>query len=115
MNYDPNLISSMRAVQTVRLTLAAWEYRATLEVTVGGNCSGLDVLEAAVDNAYQRMWDAFEENGTPVELVLKRPGAVEGEEDELLCTPGEDVDAVWLASYVIAVEIVSIEKKAEDV
>ena len=38
MNYDPNLVlCGRRAVQTVRLTFGVWDYRAVIEVEVGGD------------------------------------------------------------------------------
>ncbi len=53
MNYDPNLTSCGRmAKQTVRLTFGLWEYRETFEVTVGGNLTGLDVINCAIESLY---------------------------------------------------------------
>ncbi len=51
MDYDPNLTSSGRmANQTVELTFQMWEYTKTMTISVGGNCTGLDVIECAIGN-----------------------------------------------------------------
>lgn len=51
MDYDPNLnFCGRTTVQTVKLTFGQWDYRLTLETKVGGNCSGLTVIQAAVEN-----------------------------------------------------------------
>lgn len=56
MNYDPNLTNSGRmATQTVELTFQQWEYTATKTTTVGGNCTGLDVIESAIGNIEEEL------------------------------------------------------------
>jgi hypothetical protein len=62
MNYDPNLTNSGRmATQTVELTFQQWEYTATKTTTVGGNCTGLDVIESAIGNIEEELgYDAGE-------------------------------------------------------
>jgi len=56
MNYDPNLTNSGRmATQTVELTFQQWEYTATETTTVGGNCTGLDVIESAIENIEEEL------------------------------------------------------------
>lgn len=56
MNYDPNMVNSGRtATQRVRLTFGVWDYRKTMDVLVRGNITGLQVIEAAIDNAYAEL------------------------------------------------------------
>lgn len=98
MDYDPNLTTSGRmAKQRVRLTFALWQYRHTVEVEVGGNCTGLDVIECAVGNVY----DGLPSN---TEIVLTdQEGETLGCRDDDL--EGED----WLKDMLIAAEIISIQ------
>jgi len=56
MDYDPNLTNSGRmATQTVTLTFGQWEYRKEITVDVGGNCTGLEVIDCAVGRAYDKL------------------------------------------------------------
>ena len=56
MNYDPNLTNSGRiATQTVELTFQQWEYTAIKTTPVVGNCTGLDVIEFAIDNIWEEL------------------------------------------------------------
>lgn len=65
MNYDPNFTSSGRmATQTVELTFQTWEYSATKTTTVGGNCTGLSVIESAIGNIEDEL------GGDDGELIL---------------------------------------------
>lgn len=43
------------ATQTVELTFQQWEYTATKTTTVGGNCTGLGVIESAIDNIEEEL------------------------------------------------------------
>lgn len=100
MNYDPNLCNSGNmAKQRVRLTFGLWEYRKVIEIEQGGNCKGLTVIEAAVENVYAEL----EGGDTPrIELVSADGSTLECEDDE---DRGED----WLQDMLIAAEIVSIQ------
>ncbi|WP_313240407.1 DUF5406 family protein [Stutzerimonas kunmingensis] len=103
MDYDPNLTNSGRmAKQTVRLTFAQWKYRAVVEQMVGGNCTGLTVIDCAVENA----WEALPENahGAPY-LVME---AQDGSGDTLYCADDEEHGEDWLKDMLISAEIVSI-------
>lgn len=107
MNYDPNLTYSGRmARQTVRLTFGKWDYRATTEVEVGGNCRGLTVIECAISNFLEtlptREWD--DELSV---LTLTRTG-VDGETDELECEDEDSKYDDWLKDMLIGAEIVAI-------
>lgn len=53
LNFDPNLTLCGRTVnQEVRLTFAQWDYQLTETVTVGGNCTGIGVIEFAVERFF---------------------------------------------------------------
>jgi hypothetical protein len=103
MNYDPNLTNSGRmAKQTVRLTFAQWEYRKTIETEVGGNCTGLTVIECAVDNVY----DSLPRNRH--DCAYLEMGAVDGSGDTLICEDDEDSGDEWLKDMLVCAEIVAI-------
>ncbi|WP_223306979.1 DUF5406 family protein [Citrobacter sp. S-77] len=106
MNYDPNMTMCGRlAKQTVRLTFGQWEYRETFEVTVGGNLTGLDVINCAVENLYESL---------PYEEILN---VDTGEIDivatiqigKLECMDEDVLGEAWLAEMLIAAEIINIE------
>ena len=103
MDYDPNLTNSGRmAKQTVRLTFGMWEYRKTVETEVGGNCTGLTVIECAVDNVFE----SLPENhyGAPY-LVMQ---SLKNPEDTLQCEDDEDHGDEWLKDMLISAEIIAI-------
>jgi len=52
------------ATQTVELTFQTWEYSVTKTTTVGGNCTGLSVIEAAIGNIKDEL------GGDDGELIL---------------------------------------------
>ncbi|ENH5344435.1 DUF5406 family protein [Escherichia coli] len=106
MNYDPNMtLCGRMAKQTVRLTFGLWEYRETFEVTVGGNLTGLDVINCAIESLYVTL---------PYEEVLDERT---GETDimatinigELICQDEDLSGELWLAGMLISAEIISIE------
>jgi len=100
MNYDPNLVFCGRmATQTVRLTFGVWEYRKTIDITVGGNCRGLGVIEAAVENAYDQLPSApYASEAKTITLT-----GVDGEEVDL-----DEDEEDWLKNMLIAAEIIDI-------
>src|SRR5690348_7770943 len=97
MNYDPNMTCSGRtAKQTVRLTFGVWEYRKTMEATVGGNCTGLNVIECAVHQAFRELptFKVFDEECAYIEL----PNA---EGDSLRCNDDDDRGEDWLKDMLV--------------
>lgn len=99
MDYDPNLTNSgKRAKQTVRLTFGQWDYRATREVVVGGNCTGRSVIDSAVWRAYEEL-----EGDRSPRIELTRANG-----DTLLCTDDEDRGEDWLSDMLVAAEIIAI-------
>lgn len=105
MNYNPNLVNCGRmARQTIRLTFGMWDYRAEKETTVGGNCLGLEVIETAVENVYDRLPE--DSHGYEVkEIILKNNAG-----DELICRDDEDRADDWLKEMLVKAEIVAIEE-----
>lgn len=56
MNYDPNLTCcGNMAQQTVELTFQSWEYTTTKTVVVGGNCTGLAVIDFAINKVEEEL------------------------------------------------------------
>jgi hypothetical protein len=97
MDYDSDLVLCGRmANQKVRLTFGDGVYRATKEVVVNGNCTGLSVIEYAVEIVYRGL--PCGSDGKEIELYSGHGGTLfmsddEGREDE------------WLKDMLIAAEI----------
>lgn len=95
LNYDPNLTNCGRMVtQTVELTFQLWEKSKTMVTTVGGNCTGLDVIETAINNIEDEL------GGEDGEIILTN-----GEGDELQCE-------LWdnnLKDMLVCARIIAIE------
>lgn len=97
INFDPNMnLSGEMSYKTFRLTFGLWTYRATKEVTVGGNCAGLSSLDAAVGAIYEEIADEgitmTKENG-----------------EKLLTCDDEEQGERWLMDMLIAAEIIAVE------
>ena len=108
MNYDPNLTNSGRmAMQTVRLTFGLWEYRREMEVQVGGNCTGLTVIESAVEQAYEKLerLGVYLSDETYAVIYMDSADGTESME----CADEDDEGEDWLKDMLIKAEIVSIE------
>jgi len=111
MDYDPNLTcSGNMAVQRVRLIFGLWKYRAVIEVDVGGNCTGLDVIDCAVGNAYETLEQRGIYRSHKTYAVMMMP-ALDDPESILECAEddpegrkGED----WLKAMLVSAEIISI-------
>ncbi|MCY1382142.1 hypothetical protein D9M69_701290 [compost metagenome] len=100
------------AVQTVRLTFGMWDYRAVMEVKIGGNCTGLTVIDSAVENAYETLEQRgnYGSDDTYAVLYLAKPSAP----DQVLeCGDDEGHGDEWLKDMLVAAEIVSIQPKEE--
>lgn len=111
MNYDPNLTNSGRmADQLVKLTFAQWEYRVEMTATVGGNCTGLDVLRSAVGNVFDKL--PYRTIGTHeiTEIVLTNAAG-----DTLSCEDEDEKGEAWLADMLIKAEIVEIKSQQEEI
>ena len=112
MNYDPNLTcSGNMATQQVRLTFGYWKYRAEIVVSVGGNCTGLTVIDCAVGNAYRTLPQRgiYGSDETYAVIVMVDPT----ESDSTLeCSEDDGGDCLrgdfWLKDMLIGAEITSI-------
>ena len=114
MNYDPNLTcSGNMASQVVRLTFGLWQYRSQMDVTIGGNCMGLDDVSAAVSAAYEALEQRNIRNSNETySMILLVDSNDPGQEleccdDDPDCATGDD----WLGNMLIAAEIISITPK----
>lgn len=97
VNFDPNVNYSGRmASKVVRLTFGLWDYRWITEATVGGNTSGLSVIEAAVASTFERVADSG------FTMVRAHDGA------ELLCENIEERDDDWLEDMLVSAEITAV-------
>lgn len=110
MNYDPNLTCSGRmAKQKVKLTFAKWEYSVTMETEVGGNCTGLSVIECAVGRIYEELpLVKYGRHEIPSITLFKENG------DTLTCDDDEDKGDDYLKDMLIAAEITGIQPDAEE-
>lgn len=110
--YDPN---KRWHPQTVRLTFMVWEYRATMNVVVGGNCFGFTILATAARIAYDKLESrpARDEYGDTVEMariILRSPAG-----EDLICEDDELEGEDWLMGMIISAEIVKQAEEREDV
>lgn len=106
MNYDPNMFCCGRMVnQTVRFVFGTWEYRKTIESVVFGNCQGLNVIEAGIENIYDNL--AKDKNGIPEIILVDSTGS------ELSCTDDEECDSRWLKSMLVSAKIIDIKSVGE--
>ena len=101
MDYDPNMMLCGRtASQTVKLTFQQWEYTAEIEQVVGGNCTGLPVIDCAVCNAYD---DLYMHEDIPYIILTDSIGA------SLECVDEDCLGEDWLKGMLVKAEIISIE------
>lgn len=113
MDYDPNLTcSGNMAKQTVRLTFAMWKYRAYMDVVVGGNCTGLTVIDCAVDNAYRLLEQKgiYASDDTIATITML---ATDESGDTLECDDDEGHCEDWLKDMLIAAEIIAIKPDSQ--
>jgi hypothetical protein len=103
MNYDPNMtLSGRMAKQTVKLTFQMWESKAEIIEVVGGNCTGLTVIDCAVGNAYEGL-DLDHYGDT--EIILNSPDG-----GTLSCSDDGGRGDDWLKDMLVKAEIVEIKK-----
>ena len=103
MNYDPNICRNF-AKHTVKLTFGQWTYRAEHTVKVGGNCSGLDVIKAAVGSVYDKLPD----NGDGPEMILTNL-LQDASGKNATMTVAEEGDDEFLQKILIGAEIIALE------
>jgi len=94
--YSPN---TMWGKQHVELVLMQWAYSFKIVIDVGGNCTGMSVLETAIGTLYNRL---LPKDGGPAKVLLKdRKG------NRLWCTDDEGRDDDWLKDMVVSARIVA--------
>lgn len=101
--YDPNMDWSE---QTVEIAYQSWDYRATVQVQIGGNCMGHSIMESAVSSHADKL---VEEQGEYPVLVLTNM-AGETLETSFDDDFGDDVET-WLADMCVGLRII---KQAEE-
>lgn len=106
-NYDPNICNGF-AYHTVEVVLGKWDYKATHVVRVGGNCSGLDVMECAVGNLYYKLPEEWFGGETLVTVVLTNNAG-----EELLCQDDDGLGEDWLREMVIGVRVIGLQSEEE--
>ncbi len=101
--HDPNLNWGKK---TYRMTFMSWKYQVTHEVTVGGNCLGMENLRTALLSLYDKL--PVDHFGTPYLLMTDEDGGSLQDGDEL----GQCED--WLESVLVSVTLIKIEPEAQD-
>lgn len=108
-NYDPNMtLSGRMAKQTVQLTFQIWQYKATKEAVVGGNCMGFTVIDFAIAQVYESLpYQEIRYDGKDyyvAEITLE-----DDEGNILLCEDEENQRDDWLRDMLVSAEIVAIK------
>jgi hypothetical protein len=107
INYDSNLcFSGNTTVQEVRLTFGRWEYRKVIETEVGGNCLGLNVIKAAVENAYDSLIETKNKNNKF--RIMEGIVLEDRNGNSLECFDIENEGCQWLEDMLLSAEIISI-------
>ena len=102
IDFDPNMVLCGRMVtQTVWLVFGTRTYRKTFEVEISGNCTGLDVIEAAIDQVFEDILDIDNEH---VWLEF------ENDEGSLWV---DLIDSDELKKYLISASIIGYVKEEE--
>ncbi len=101
MNYDPNLVScGRRATQTVRLTFQRWGYTHTATVNVGGNCTGMTVMDCAIGMVFDNL---DEVRGESFIVMTNESG------EELEVSDDDLKYRRWLEGMLVGAEILDIQ------
>ncbi|WYW01806.1 hypothetical protein Voja6_00174 [Pseudomonas phage vB_PpuM-Voja-6] len=99
LNYDHEQMGKFytmgNCLQTVQLTFACGLLRAVMEVKIGGNCTGWDVIDSAVGIVYDRL-----EVHNDCPFIMMGDTRVED---------GDERGEEWLKSLLIGAEIIAIE------
>lgn len=99
-NLDPNITWGKK---TFKLTFMAWDYKETVETTVGGNCRAFDNLDSALSNVYDKL--PRDEYDTSY-IILKR-----GDGETLHCEDDDCRSEDWLRDMLVSAELVSVEEE----
>jgi len=103
--YDQSLCFDGKvAIQEVKLTFGLWEYRKEVVTTVGGNCLGLNVIRAAVENVYDNLKIRTQgKYGIMEGIILEDSNG-----NSLETFDVEQEGCQWLENMLISAEIISI-------
>lgn len=93
--YSPNIEWGR---QKVAVMIKQWAYSKTLLVEVGGNCNGFNIMDTAVDMAFEQVLPG---DGRCASVELRDAGG-----NTLLCVDEEDRDERWFRDMVVSVQIV---------
>ncbi len=98
---DPN---QGMARKKLSMTFMCWGYSLTVEATVGGNCSGMANLDAALMQIHSKLPE--DTWGTPYIVLLDKAG------DELQCGDEDGRGDDWLMDMLVSASVISIEPDA---
>lgn len=99
-DYDPN-ITAAGCNHSVRLVFGQFEYRAAFIAIVGGNCSGLTIIESAIEAVFESLPDS----GGVASLIMQ---SISDEDDECQFDDDEDQGSDFLKDMLISAEIISV-------
>tara|TARA_B100000700_G_scaffold88627_1_gene99915 strand:- start:27740 stop:28114 length:375 start_codon:yes stop_codon:yes gene_type:complete len=103
-NYDPNMtLSGRKAQQQVELVFQVWDYTAKFTVPVGGNCTGLSIMDSAIGTIYEDLPGLPYDEETPMLILYNAAG------EPMECADDEDRDEDWLKDMLVSARILSIE------
>ena len=115
-NYDPNI---SYGDHVVRVHLQLWGYRGSVDVAVGGNCHGKEIIETAMEAISEAFCEGDEEGFVKNDINLKIESEY-GSEGPFLVTAiltddnGEalemEEDADDIHKRIVGVEIISYTK-----
>lgn len=112
MNYDPNLTTSGKmANQTIILTFQQWEYKVEKSIKVGGNQTGLNIIDLALETLYEELptnaYGAISDFSQAAYIEL-----TDSSGDVLTCDDEELKGEEWLKEMLVKAEIVDIQPAA---
>lgn len=96
--YNPNI---KWGKQHVEIVLKQWDYSKTITVSVGGNCTGFDVLEAAAGRIYDDLPKRYYGDEEYAYVVLERADG-----GTLECNDEEGRDEDWIKDMIVSARIV---------
>ena len=106
--YSPN---TRWGKQHVEVVFQLWAHRVTHVVQVGGNCRGLTILENAVDQVLDKLWEEADvrvKKGETHEPVL-RMILIDRTGTELETEDDEQREEEWLKDMVVSAKIVGYD------
>lgn len=95
--YSPNI---RWGKQHVEIILKQWKYESRFVKQIGGNCTGMDVLDCALDDLYDDLADGRD---VP-EVILTAPDG-----ETLSCMDEEGLGERWLKRMCVSLRIVAYD------